>query len=75
MIEENISHFINLDKYSIHDPKSKKYQSVIKEAKERYGNKAGEITVCKLIEEDSGVNLQVEGDWIAPWEVKHPDEK
>ena len=45
-----------------------------KEAKDRYGDKAGEMTVCKLIEEDGGVNLQVEGDWIAPWEVKHPDE-
>ena len=43
-----------------------------KEAKERYGDDAGEMTVCKLIEEDGKVNLQVDGDWIAPWEVKHP---
>ena len=46
-----------------------------KEAKERYGDKAGEMTVCKLIEEDAKVNLQIDGDWIAPWEVKHPKEK
>ena len=46
-----------------------------KEAKERYGNNAGEMTVCKLIEEDGKVNLQVDGDWIAPWEVKHPSDK
>jgi len=43
-----------------------------KEAKDRYGNEAGEMTVCKLIEEDADINLQVKGDWIAPWEVKHP---
>ena len=46
-----------------------------KEAKERYGDEAGEMTVCKLIEEDGNVNLQVDGDWIAPWEVKHPNDK
>ena len=46
-----------------------------KEAKKRYGNEAGEMTVCKLIEEDGNVNLQVDGDWIAPWEVKHPNDK
>ena len=45
-----------------------------KEAKDRYGDKAGEMTVCKVIEEDANVNLQVKGNWIAPWEVKHPDE-
>ena len=33
------------------------------------------MTVCKLIEEDGKVNLQVDGDWIAPWEVKHPNDK
>ncbi len=46
-----------------------------KEAKKRYGNEAGEMTICKLIEEDANVNLQVDGDWIAPWEVKHPNDK
>jgi 3-hydroxyisobutyrate dehydrogenase len=45
-----------------------------KEAKERYGDEAGEMTVCKLIEEDGNVNLQVDGDWVAPWEVKHPND-
>ncbi|NVO58390.1 NAD(P)-dependent oxidoreductase [Rhodobacteraceae bacterium B1Z28] len=42
-----------------------------KEAGERYGVDAGEMTVCKLIEEDAGVTLQIEGDWVAPWEVPH----
>ena len=43
-----------------------------REAAERYGEDAGEMTVCKLIEEDAGVELRVAGDWIPPWEVKHP---
>lgn len=46
-----------------------------REAAERYGEDAGEMTVCKLIEEDAGINLQVEGDWTAPWEVRHPADK
>ena len=45
------------------------------EAAARYGEAAGEMTVCKLLEEDAGVNLRAAGDWTAPWEVKHPDEK
>lgn len=45
------------------------------EALDRYGKDAGEMTVCKLIEEDAGINLQVKGNWIAPWDVKHPSEK
>lgn len=43
-----------------------------REAAERYGENAGEMTVCKLIEEDAGVELRVPGDWVAPWLVKHP---
>lgn len=42
-----------------------------REAAERYGPDAGEMTVCKLIEEDAGVELRVAGDWVAPWEVSH----
>jgi 3-hydroxyisobutyrate dehydrogenase len=45
-----------------------------REAAERYGEDAGEMTVCKLIEEDAGVDLRVAGDWVAPWDVKHPSE-
>ena len=44
------------------------------EALKRYGKDAGEMTVCKLIEEDAGVKLQVKGNWIAPWQVKHASE-
>lgn len=42
-----------------------------REAQERYGPEAGEMTVCKLIEEDGGVALRVSGDWTAPWLVTH----
>jgi 3-hydroxyisobutyrate dehydrogenase-like beta-hydroxyacid dehydrogenase len=46
-----------------------------REAAERYGENAGEMTVCKLIEDDAGVELRVAGDWIPPWEVQHPDDR
>jgi 3-hydroxyisobutyrate dehydrogenase-like beta-hydroxyacid dehydrogenase len=42
-----------------------------KEAGRRYGMGAGEMTVCKVIEDDAGIDLRVAGDWIAPWTVKH----
>ena len=32
-------------------------------------------SICKLIEEDAGIELRVAGNWIAPWEEKHADEK
>jgi 3-hydroxyisobutyrate dehydrogenase-like beta-hydroxyacid dehydrogenase len=43
-----------------------------REAVQRYGEDAGELTVCRLIEDDAGVDLRVEGDWAAPWEVPEP---
>jgi 3-hydroxyisobutyrate dehydrogenase len=46
-----------------------------KEARDRYGEGAGEMTVCRMVEEDAGVSLRVEGDWIKPWEVRHPKER
>lgn len=45
-----------------------------KEARDRYGDSGGEMTVCKVIEDDAGVNLRVAGDWTPPWEVVHPSE-
>lgn len=41
------------------------------EASARYGDDAGEMTVCKVIEDDAGVALRVEGSWVPPWEVRH----
>jgi 3-hydroxyisobutyrate dehydrogenase-like beta-hydroxyacid dehydrogenase len=43
-----------------------------KEAASRYGKDAGEMTVCKVIEDDAQVELRVAGDWVAPWEVQAP---
>lgn len=43
-----------------------------REAGRRYGMAAGEMTVCKLIEEDAGIDLRVEGDWVKPWEAAVP---
>jgi len=45
------------------------------EAANRYGDEAGEMTVCKLIEEDANINLRVKGNWTAPWDVKHSSEE
>lgn len=42
-----------------------------REAGRRYGVAAGEMTVCKVIEDDAGIDLRVAGDWVKPWEVKH----
>lgn len=41
-----------------------------REAGRRYGVGAGEMTVCKVIEDDAGIDLRVSGDWEKPWEVK-----
>jgi 3-hydroxyisobutyrate dehydrogenase-like beta-hydroxyacid dehydrogenase len=44
------------------------------EAQSRYGKDAGEMTVCKVLEDDAGIDLRVAGDWTPPWEVRHPSE-
>jgi len=41
-----------------------------REAGRRYGVGAGEMTVCKVIEDDAGIDLRVSGDWEKPWEFK-----
>lgn len=45
-----------------------------REAGRRYGTDAGEMTVCKVIEDDAGIDLRVDGDWTPPWQVPHPDD-
>jgi 3-hydroxyisobutyrate dehydrogenase-like beta-hydroxyacid dehydrogenase len=42
-----------------------------REAGRRYGLGAGEMTVCRVIEDDAGIDLRVAGDWVKPWEVTH----
>ena len=44
------------------------------EAQSRYGKDAGEMTVCKVLEDDAGIDLRVAGDWTPHWEVRHPSE-
>ena len=44
------------------------------EAERRFGKDAGEMTVCKILEEDSGAALQAPGRWPAPWEARPPDD-
>lgn len=46
-----------------------------REAGARYGMAAGEMTVCKIVEDDAGIDLRVEGDWVAPWKVRHASEE
>lgn len=41
------------------------------EAGRRYGLDAGEMTVCKVIEEDAEIDLRVASDWVKPWDVNH----
>jgi 3-hydroxyisobutyrate dehydrogenase len=43
-----------------------------REAGQRYGIGAGEMTVCKVIEDDAKIDLRVAGEWQAPWEVSVP---
>jgi len=39
-----------------------------KKAAERYGPEKGELHVAKQIEEDSGLSMRLDGDWIPHWE-------
>ena len=43
-----------------------------REAGKRYGMGAGEMTVCKVIEDDAGIDLRVAGDWHKPSKVAPP---
>ena len=54
------------------NPGDKAAEDRFKEAAARYGTGAGEMTVCKLIEDDAGIDLRVAGDWVAPWDVQAP---
>lgn len=44
------------------------------EAAERYGMDAGEMSVCRIIEDDAGIHLRVPGEWLAPWQAVHPND-
>ncbi len=44
---------------------------LFREAGRRYRMDAGKMTVCKVIEDDAGIDLRVPGDWVKPREVSH----
>lgn len=37
-------------------------------ASERYGRNAAELHVAKRIEDDAGLSMRLEGNWVPPWE-------
>jgi len=37
-------------------------------AAERYGADVGELHVAKRIEDDAGLSMRLDGDWVPPWE-------
>ncbi len=44
-------------------------RSVFADAGERYGTDVGELHVAKRLEDDTGIDFRVPGDWTPPWEV------
>jgi hypothetical protein len=44
-------------------------QNKFEEARMKYGDDAPELLVCKTIEEVSGTNLQIDGEWKKHWEA------
>jgi 3-hydroxyisobutyrate dehydrogenase-like beta-hydroxyacid dehydrogenase len=45
-------------------------RSVFADAGERYGRDVGELHVAKRLEDDTGLDFRVPGDWTPPWEVR-----
>ena len=42
--------------------------AVFDEAAARYGTDVGELHVVKCIEDDTGMSMRLDGDWVAPSE-------
>ncbi len=47
---------------------TKQAHEQFKKATERYGPDEGELHVAKQIEEDAGLSMRMDGDWIPHWE-------
>lgn len=43
-------------------------QATFARAADRYGADVGELHVCKQIEDDAGMSMRLEGDWVPHWE-------
>jgi 3-hydroxyisobutyrate dehydrogenase len=41
---------------------------VFRQAAQRYGTDVGELHVVKRIEDDAGLSMRIDGDWVPPWE-------
>lgn len=57
-----------LDERKLDAPLTRKMDERFRQARDKYGSEAGEMTVCKLLEESAAVELRVAGDWPAPWQ-------
>ena len=44
-------------------------RDVFARAAERYGLDAGELSVARRIEDDAGLSLRLDGDWVPHWEA------
>ncbi len=44
-------------------------RSAFGRAAQRYGIEAGEMCVARRIEDDSGIDMRLEGDWVPHWEA------
>ena len=56
MKNKSLSYFINLDKFPINEPKSSKYQNIIKEAQEALEfDGLGGLTVSRIIASTMGI--------------------
>lgn len=42
--------------------------AVFSAAADRYGEDVGELHVAKRIEDDAGLSMRLDGDWVPPWE-------
>jgi 3-hydroxyisobutyrate dehydrogenase len=50
-----------------HLPMTSAANGVFRQAADRYGNDVGELHVVKRIEDDAGLAMRLDGDWVPPW--------
>jgi 3-hydroxyisobutyrate dehydrogenase-like beta-hydroxyacid dehydrogenase len=49
-------------------PMTEAAHATFERATERYGGDVGELHVAKRIEEDAGLSMRLDGDWVPHWE-------
>ncbi|MEM7340815.1 MAG: NAD(P)-dependent oxidoreductase [Actinomycetota bacterium] len=50
-------------------PMTEQAHGTFARAAERYGHDEGELHVAKRVEDDAGLSMRLDGDWIPHWEV------